>query len=223
MRAAIEAVADGCLDAAVAAAAYAAAHRAGSERMAIQPIITSGQASGIPHSTFRGRTIIAGDPVVMEFGACVRRYSAPMFRTPVVGRKPDDAWGRMHDACLEAVALTIEGLRPGVSGRELAESASTPLRRLPDGVFHDGQRGYSVGIGFEPLWIDCPSVEIVTDEWATDADANAGFVVEEGHVYHVRGATRVFGRYGAAVSETVLVTADGAEVLTSVPRDLIVV
>src|SRR5262249_47151841 len=51
MHAAIDAVTEGATDNDVAAAAYHAVIRAGSEYMCYAPIVTSGRRSGVPHST----------------------------------------------------------------------------------------------------------------------------------------------------------------------------
>ena len=39
-------------------------------------------------------------------------------------------------------------------------------------------------------------------------------------VFHVTTSLREMAKYGAAFSETVLITEDGCEILTDVPREL---
>jgi Xaa-Pro dipeptidase len=221
-KAAMDSIREGVTDNQVAAAIYEAVIAAGSERMAIQPIVTIGRYSGIPHSTFHRRVIGMGDAVLMEFGPCVNRYTTPSIRTAVVGYVPDDLWRRMYDACMEAVNLTIEGMKPGALGRELAEAASKPLFALPEEVFVDGNRGYGVGLGFEPTWGDGTGLQIATDEFSRCRTRNREFILEPGQVFHVRAMTRVIGRFGAGTSETVAVTHTGHEVLTQFPSGFVV-
>ena len=71
---------------------------------------------------------------------------------------------------------------------------------------------YSVGIGFPPIW----------DEGGGFIQEGSEDVLEAGMTFHVSTSLRDVGRFGTAFSETVAVTADGAEVLTDVPRELVV-
>ncbi len=206
-------------DTAVAAAAYQALVGAGSERMSIQPIITAGRNSGIPHTTFGRSRLTPGHPAILEWGACVKRYTAPMIRTGVIGELADPVWSEMYAACVAAVERTIAGMRPGVSTLELGEYATEPLAELPSRVFRDGNRGYSVGLSFEPDWMDVPGLQICPRSGRTERSVATYPTLEAGHVFHVRAVARDVGRAGVGVSETVAVTADGCEVLTDYPRD----
>ena len=218
---AADAVADGAMDTEVAAAAYGAIIGGGSERMSIQPIVTIGDHSGIPHTTFRRRRIARGDAVLMEWGACVNRYTAPMIRTGVVGDFADSLWGDMYVACLVAVERTIARMRPGASTLSIAEEASKSLLDLPTQVFSDGNRGYSVGLGFEPDWADVPGLQLATRGWRSTESIETYPVLQPGHVFHVRAVARDIGRAGVGVSETVVVTDAGCEVLTKRDRELV--
>ena len=208
-------------DTAVAAVIYEALVGRGSERMSIQPIVTAGRNSGIPHTTFGRSRLTPGHPVILEFGACLKRYSAPMIRTGVIGELADPVWRSMYAACLEAVERTIAGMRPGVSTLDLAQHASEPLTELPPRVFTDGNRGYSVGLSFEPDWADVMGLQICTRTWRSERSLAAYPTLQPGHVFHVRAVARDVGRAGVGVSETVAVAADGCEVLTDYPRSLI--
>ena len=203
----------------VAAAAYQALVGAGSERMSIQPIITAGRNSGIPHTTFGRSRLTPGHPVILEWGACIKRYTAPMIRTGVIGELADPVWDAMYTACVAAVERTIAGMRPGVSTLELGVHASEPLTELPSRVFTDGNRGYSVGLSFEPDWMDVPGLQICTRGFRSERSLATYPTLEPGHVFHVRAVARDVGRAGAGISETVAVTADGCEVLTDYLRD----
>ena len=220
-----DAVADrlmpGVPDTAVAGPVYEALIGGGSERMSIQPIITAARNSGIPHTTFGRSRLTAGYPVILEWGACIKRYTAPMIRTGVIGELEDPLWNSMYDACLGAVERTIEGMRPGVSTLELAQQASESLNDLPTRVFRDGNRGYSVGLSFEPDWADVPGLQIATREYRSEVSLATYGMLEPGHVFHVRAVARDVGRAGVGVSETVVVTMDGCEVLTSYDQSMI--
>lgn len=220
--AAADALADGVMDTEIASAAYGAIVGGGSERMSIQPIVTIGRNSGVPHTTFRRRRLAMGDAVLMEWGACVKRYTAPMIRTGFVADAADGLWKTMYAACVEAVEHTIEQMRPGASTLDIAERASAPLFELPNQVFADGNRGYSVGLSFEPDWSDVPGLQMATGQWRSTRSVETYPQLQPGHVFHVRAVARDVARAGVGVSETVLVTDDGCAVLTTRDRELII-
>src|SRR5262249_38584968 len=118
MRAAIEAVQEGRTDNDIAAVAAERLVREGSEYMCYQPIVTVGPRSGVPHSTFQRVPIRRGDPVFMEFGACIRRYSSPVMRTALVG-KPPDKMKQMFGMCLASVNTSLANLKPGAVAGEV--------------------------------------------------------------------------------------------------------
>src|SRR5215218_2091841 len=102
MSAALGAVAAGALDQEVARAAYDALIGGGSEHMAIDPIVTVGARSGIPHSTHARVQMERGDTVLVELGANIHRYTAASFRCAAVG-KPSDQVLFMADACIASL------------------------------------------------------------------------------------------------------------------------
>ena len=150
IQAAREAIRPGAIDTDIANAAYDAIIGGGSERMGWQPVVTVGRRSGIPHTTFRRIPIEPGESVLMEFGACVNRYTAPMIRAGFLGQPNNPLWVEMWEACKDAVENTIRLLRPGAEVTPLAEEASRLLFSLPEGVYVDGNRGYSMGSASRP-------------------------------------------------------------------------
>lgn len=196
-------------DQAVAAAAYEALIRGGSEYMALDPIVTVGARSSMPHSTHRRVTIGRGAPVLIEVGACVHRYSTACMRAALTRPAPAEM-RRLYAACRESVDTVVAHMRPGVSGNAIARRADRVMSPfVGDYVWH-GVYGYSLGLGFPPDWNDCPAV----------IQRGVDLVLRAGMVFHVSTSLRHVGVGGVAFSETVLVTPTGAEVLTRVPRKL---
>lgn len=211
MQAATAAVAEGATDNDVAVAAYQALVAAGSEYMCYAPIVTSGRRSGIPHSTHQRVPLQRGDPVLIELGACCRRYSAPIMRTASVG-VPGDQVRRLAEVAAESVSTVIENMRPGAVAGDIARKAKARLQGIRESILWHGYYGYSVGIGFPPEWNDGPALIREGSE----------LVLEAGMVFHCSTSFREIGQYGVAVSETVAVTASRSEVLTNFPRALVV-
>jgi len=211
MRAAVEAVRDGATDNDVAAVAAEALFSNGSEFTSYPLVVTTGARSGIPHSTFKRNPIKPGDPVFIEIGACVHRYSAPMMRAAVL-RQPSARVTEMAQACVESVNALLANIRAGAVAGDVAAKSEHCLAGLPGDLVWHGYYGYSVGLGFPPTWADKRDLII---------RAGSDQILKAGMVFHCSTSLRDVGRCGATCSETVLVTDDGCEILTSFPRELI--
>lgn len=212
MRAAIDVVNEGATDNDVAAAAAETLIREGSEYMCYQPIVTVGPRSGVPHSTFQRIPIRRGDPVFMEFGACMRRYSSPIMRTSVIG-EPSQTMRQMFEMCLNSVNTSIANLKPGAVAGEVAAASERAIGPLPKGWVWHGYYAYSIGLGFPPEWADCGEIDVVKGNETR---------LKPGMVFHCSTSIRDPGKMGTTCSETVVVTDDGCEVLTNLPRELFV-
>jgi Xaa-Pro dipeptidase len=208
MQAAIDAIEPGVTDNHVAAAAYEALISAGSEFMALDPVVTTGTRSGVPHTTHRRITIKQGDPVWIEVGACFQRYSAPLMRTVFVG-KPTDEVQKLADASLAALNAVLTTAKPGMVAEDVAAQVSRVLPLDdPTVVFHHTY-GYSIGLGYPPDWSD--DVPLRLRKGTKD-------VLVPGMVFHVTMGLRRDSQYGAVTSETAVITETGMEALTSFPR-----
>jgi Xaa-Pro dipeptidase len=212
LAAAAEAARAGVTENDVAAAAFDAMTRAGSEYLAIDPIVTSGPRSGIAHTTYQRRTIEDGDAILLEFGGCWHRYFGPTMRTILIGSYPEEA-RRMAEACIKALEAAIAAIRPGVTSHEVDKAARDVIGRAGFEENYRKRLGYSVGIGFAPDWGEGHIIHLNKDDPA---------VLEPGTVFHMPPALRRYARWGVGMSETVLVTETGCEVLTRFPREILV-
>jgi Xaa-Pro dipeptidase len=212
MQAALAEVAAGTTDNQVAAVASATLIAGGSEFPCIEPIVTVGERSGLPHSTFRRTTIGPGDAVLIEIAGCICRYSAPLMRSAAVEPVSADV-RRAADACRDSLNLLIDQMRPGALAADVARRARAAWTPLCDELIWHGIYAYSVGLGFPPDWNDTPLCVRV------DSD----FSLQPGMCFHATTSLRRAGKFGTAMSETVLITEQGCEVLTGTPRELLVV
>ena len=211
MHAAIDAIEVGVTDNDVAAAAYDAMVRGGSEYMCVDPIVTAGRRSSILHSTHKRVPLETGDTLLMEMGACIQRYTAPTMRAATVG-EPSPEVRRVADACLAALDNVLSSLKAGVTCHEVAAAGWEALREAGDDIVFHGVFGYTVGAGFPPSWADSTGT-IALGHHAP---------LEAGQVFHHPVAVRKLGKFGVAFSETTVITEDGCEVITGSPRALAV-
>ncbi len=209
MKATVAAATSGRTDNEAAAAGLQAMIAGGSDYPCLPAIVSAGEQSAVAHSTFANVRLKSGDGIVVELGACVRRYSAPLMRTVCVG--PASAVVReMHAAAAEVLDCVLAELRPGVAAEDIAKAAWRRMPTYPDLVFH-GVFGYAVGAGFPPGWADGTVRIRLTNPQP----------IEVGMVLHIPIAFRRPPIAGVAVSETVIVTGRGVEILGNTPRRLL--
>lgn len=193
----------------VAAAAYDAMVRAGSEWMARDPIVTSGDRAGLPHSSFMRRRLAHGDTVLIEIGGTFHRYYAPLMRSAVIGT-PAPAVARMAEVCLEALQVAIAAVRPGTTSAEVDSACRRVVMRAGLWENYRKRTGYSVGIGFSS-WVE-GTISSLKEDDAT--------LLRPGMCFHIPVAMRIYGEAGIGFSHTVHVTESGAECLTHHPPAL---
>jgi Xaa-Pro dipeptidase len=213
MEAAIGAVRDGGTENDVAVAAYAAMVGRGSDPLVSNPIVTSGPRSGVAHTSFKNRRLERGDTVLIELGATVSRYGGALMRTAVLGQPSDEAL-KMADVVLRSLDAAIAAIKPGVTAGSVDEACRRVIEDAGYEAMFRKRTGYSVGVAFAPDWGEGHIVSLRRDDPR---------LLEPGMVFHMPPALRAFQRLCVGMSETVLVTESGCDVLTSHPRRLHVV
>lgn len=213
MRAGLGAVRAGASENDLVAAMMGEAIAAGSEYMGMEPLVSSGPRSGVPHGTWKRRRIEMGDPAFLEMAACHDRYHAALMRSAWVGAPPTEAV-EMMKVCQEALAVSLERIRPGVTCEAPHLAAQAVIDRAGYTDAFRKRLGYSVGISFAPDWGEGAILGL-----------NKGITTElrPGMAFHLPPALRIYGRFTVGVSETIVVTETGHRVLGTIDRDLLVV
>ena len=212
MQAGIEAIAAGVSDNEVAAAMHGAMIRAGSEWPAIVPFVASGYRGAIGHATWAGRVIEPGDIVMLELAGCLKRYHAPLMRTGFVG-EPSARVREAEKVVQAAFEAMMDTIRPGITAAEADAAGREVIAAHPFGGEQGSRSAYSVGIGLPPDWGEGHILSMQPGE-TRPLQANMTF--------HLLPWIQVPGEGGISFSETIRVTASGAERLTNFERGLFV-
>ena len=198
--AAIESARSGVNETDVAVAAYSAMIGAGGELPGFVPFIRTNEAICQAHTTWRHRIMGDGDTLFVELAGCARRYHAPMTRQIYIGRAPARAI-QAEPVALEAFQASVAALKPGaVSGDVYAAWQGVVDRAL--------------GIGFPPSWVGGSIV--------VGMRPNGTVAIREGMVLHLITWLNDSDVGDYVLSDTVVVTATGCDVVTSTPRNLTV-
>jgi len=185
------------------AAWFVEAHmrRAGAEGMAFEPGVAAGPNAAVPHHKPSHRPIRAGEPIWIDIGAVVDGYRSDITRTVLLGQ-PDDQYRRIWNEVLEAQKRVLNLIRPGRSGNECDAVARDYLGSVGLGEAFGHGLGHGVGL-------------LIHEDPRLSRHADGAPPLEAGMVTSVEPGAYLDGWGGVRHEELVLLTDDGAEVLTS--------
>jgi Xaa-Pro dipeptidase len=169
---------------------------------------------GEEHTTWRGDVFRSGDAVFLEIAAAYRKYQAPMGRLVYVGKAPDGV-ERSVQLAIDGMRAICEAIRPGAKAGEAYAAWRAVARSAGLDDYERHHCGYLVSIGFPPSWTGGSMV--------TSLAPNAEFELEVGMTMHAHSWFTNTDCVDYFISNTVLLTDNGCEVLTSqTPETLIV-
>jgi Xaa-Pro dipeptidase len=213
MRSALGALRAGITEDDLMAAAYQGLFRMHSEFPGLPPLINSGVRHTMAHAMAEGNPVEQGDPVYFEVGASIKRYHAATLRIGHVGTPPK-LFLELADLCRRSLETGLKEMKPG----NPAEAVDFAARKvIDDAGYGDKFRhkaGYSIGIALPPDWSEARAMMLRGGEKR---------LLQPGMVFHFLPAVFEYKEYGVGLSETVLITENGHEVLTDVERKLFVV
>jgi Xaa-Pro dipeptidase len=212
--AAIEAVHDGASDYEISAAYHQKTIIEGSEYPGFGPFFRPTTRLGEEHTTWRGDVFHDGDAVFMETCGSYRKYQAPMGRLVYVGSAPDGV-EKSAELAISGMNAICGALKPGGKAGDAYEAWREVAA---DAGLHDYHRhhcGYMVGIGFPPSWTGGSMV--------TSLFPRSPLELKVGMVFHAHSWFTNTDVVDYFISNTVLVTENGGEILTSqTPQTLII-
>jgi Xaa-Pro aminopeptidase len=183
-------------------------HELGAEADAFPTIIASGPNGAFPHAEPTERVVQAGDLVVVDAGAMVDGYNADCTRTFACGELSAEL-RRAYDVCLAAQEAGVAAVRAGV----LARAVDAAARDVVEASEFPGHFLHGVGHG---VGVDVHEAPILN----TEAGER---LLEAGNVVTVEPGIYLEGRGGVRIEDLLIVTDDGAEVLTTFPKQLTLV
>ena len=179
--------------------------QAGAQGDAFSPIVVAGPNSASPHASPSDRPLESDELVVIDWGAVHRGYRSDITRTFVLG-SPTPEMERIHDAVLAANQAGRLAIRPKMLAQDVDRAARRVIMRSGYGPYFIHRTGHGLGLEtHEPPYIVEGNQELL--------EAGMTFTVEPG-IY-------LPGVGGVRIEDDVVVTADGSETLTTLPRDLI--
>ncbi len=182
--------------------------RAGFEKPAFDTIVASGPQSALPHARPGERQLVVGDLLMLDFGGVLGGYCCDLTRTVSVGTAGPEQ-RRVHGAVLEAQQHAIRTVRPGI----LPSAVDATVREVLARHALEGHFGHGTGHGLGLEVHEEPRVGRSRPDVVERP-------LQPGMVFTIEPGVYIPGWGGVRIEDDVLVTTDGHEVLTRVPRDL---
>lgn len=179
--------------------------RHGAASSAYPTIVASGERSALPHGLASGKRLAAGEFVTLDFGASYEGYCSDLSRTVFIG-KPTERHKQIYRIVLEANQAALNGLKPGMTGKE----GDSLARDFISGCGFGENFGHGLGHAFgleihEPMRFSQQTEDTLAP----------------GMVMTVEPGIYIPGFGGVRIEDDILVTDTGIEVLTKSPKELI--
>lgn len=176
----------------------------GATGVSFDTIVASGYRSAMPHGRASDKTIAQGDSLTLDFGCIFEHYASDMTRTIHIGQTTDEERA-IYDIALRANAALIEQARAGMT---FADVDGIPRSIIADAGYGE-QFTHGIGHG---MGLDVHELPFFRGE----GRLQAGMVItDEPGIY-------LDGLYGVRIEDDLLITETGCEVLTTAPKELIV-
>jgi Xaa-Pro aminopeptidase len=189
--------------------------RAGGRGTSFPSIVAVGPRSALAHAPPTGRTVASADWLLLDWGAAGAYYKSDLTRLlitrrswfrprPGRARADDPRLAKVYAAVLAAQERAVAAIRPGVPARDIDAAARSALADAGFGDFFTHGLGHGLGLQVHE---------------APDLRASSEDVLQAGMVVTVEPGVYLPGWGGVRIEDDVLVTPEGGERLSTLPRD----
>jgi Xaa-Pro aminopeptidase len=188
--------------------------RAGASGTAFPPIVAVGERAALPHAPPTNRRVDSGDLLLIDWGVSAPLYKSDLTRvldtrkTSTFSGTPRTTSAKLEEVyavVLRAQEAAFQAVRPGASTKAIDAAARSVIADAGYGDYFGHGLGHGFGLQIhEPPWLR----------------PNFDTPVEVGMVFTLEPGIYLPGWGGVRIEDDVLVTPDGAERLTHLPREL---
>jgi len=182
--------------------------RNGSEpELPFSPIIASGPNSANPHATPTERIVEKGDLIVIDWGATYNHYISDLTRVVSMG-KPTEEFEKIAQIVKKANTAGREFAKAQVFCNEVDAATRTVIHMAGYGEYFTHRTGHGIGM-------EAHEAPFISSDYNHPLEIGNTFTIEPGIYLPRRGGVRI--------EDNVLITEEGAETLSTLPRDLFII
>ena len=180
--------------------------RFGAEKMSFDPIVVSGPNGSLPHGIPSDKPVEKGEFITMDFGCKYGGYCSDMTRTVALG-EPTGEMKKVYQTVLEAQLAGIAVTKAGVPGKSIDAAARKVIADAGYGDNFGHGYGHSLGIEIHE---------------SPNANTREETLLPVGAVVSAEPGIYLPGKFGVRIEDVTVLTADGCEILTKSPKELII-
>jgi len=163
--------------------------------------------SASPHHLPGSDLVKRGEPVLIDIAVSHEGFYSDITRQVSVG-EPSDEYNKIFAIVREAQANAVNAVEPGIPISEVDKAARETIEKAGLGQYFIHRTGHGLGLEVhEP-----PSV------WYENS-----LSMQPGMVFTIEPGIYLPGKFGVRIEDTIAVTEQGADRLTSSDRDLLVI
>jgi Xaa-Pro aminopeptidase len=178
----------------------------GAEGDAFEPIVASGSRGALPHARASGKTVKSGELITLDFGCTVNGYCSDLTRTIGMGRI-ERGRRQAYATILAAQREAIDVARAGMAASELDAVARTRIAADGLGRYFTHSLGHGLGLRIH----ERPRVSHLSTE-----------KLQVGSVITIEPGIYIPERYGVRIEDDIVLTSSGCSVLTTAPKELLI-
>lgn len=176
----------------------------GGNGCSFDPIVAVGARAALPHARPTDARIDSAPFVLIDWGAIVSHYRSDLTRVLVTSRIPPK-FPKVYDTVLAAQTAAIAAMKPGVMVSEIDRIARSEIEKAGMGPKFNHGLGHGIGLDIHE---------------APRLGRNQDRPLEPGMVVTVEPGVYFPGWGGVRIEDDILITRDGHEVLSNLPRSL---
>jgi Xaa-Pro dipeptidase len=172
--------------------------------MPFTPIVASGPNSANPHAVPTDRRLASGDLLILDWGASYLGYFSDLTRTLAIG-PAETEYQKIAAIVLQANAAARQRAAAGVTAGEVDRAARQVIEQAGYGAYFTHRVGHGLGMeGHEPPYLF----------------AGNPLPLAPGMTFTIEPGIYLPGRGGVRIEDNCMITAQGCESLSSLPRQL---
>ena len=176
----------------------------GGSGCSFKPIVAVGPRAALPHARAAESHIGSSPFVLIDWGAIAQLYRSDLTRVLITGKIPVK-FVKVYNTVLAAQQAAIAALKPGVMVSEIDKIARTVIDQAGMGKNFNHGLGHGIGLDIHE---------------APRLGKNHDRPLEPGMVVTVEPGVYFAGWGGVRIEDDVLITREGHEVLSSLPRSI---